>query len=295
MLIDSTYFIGEKNIPNTSYQDVSSLLENLIAVHEKEYLVAILGYELFKLFDAGLQAPSPDQRYLDILLGKEYTSWSGRPNQWTGLVSVTDPSTALTIGLSSAADIYFSVGATAAPAAGEFDYVNTSLAGANYRVTQRGFGPLEPLNADNSNVATADIVINSSGGFSWLNGIQFSLNDKYLLEMLSADIDVSTYSAVAQPESPIADYVYYWYLRNNNTQTAAMGEVAGQAENATKVSPGYKMAKAWNDMVAKNRILREFLLVNNTIYPEYQNYPLYAPVGNVSLRGLLTKINPWGW
>ena len=49
--------------------------------------------------------------------------------------------------------------------------------------------------------------------------------------------------------SPLANYVYYWYLRNQITETAGVGEVITQTNNAVIVSPVEKMVRAWNEMI----------------------------------------------
>lgn len=78
----------------------------------------------------------------------------------------------------------------------------------------------------------------------------------------------------AEKLSPIANYCYYWYMRENVTFTASAGEQEGKAENSTVVSPGPKMARAWNEMVDQTALLYDFLL-NKTdedgelIYPEF--------------------------
>lgn len=179
-LIDISYFIGERNIPNTSYPDVSSLIDNLVVVHEREYLISLLGYELFKLFEAGLLDNPVAQKWLDIRDGVVYTGMDGRVKQWRGFVNA------------------------------------------------------------------------------------------------------STF------ESPVADYVYYWYVRNNQSQTAAMGEVKSGSENAFPVSSAYKQSKAWNDMAEKSYSLYEFLQLNYATYPEFQ-----LQSGRSELRNILTKINAY--
>lgn len=54
-------------------------------------------------------------------------------------------------------------------------------------------------------------------------------------------------------ESPIANYVYYWWMRNNVSHTASIGEVVPVAENSQRTSPVGKMVRAWNEMVNLNR------------------------------------------
>lgn len=66
-------------------------------------------------------------------------------------------------------------------------------------------------------------------------------------------------------KSMITAYVYYWFQRNQATKTMGISEGKPKAENATPVSPAFKMASAWNGMVDK---AREFNL-DVTIYPDY--------------------------
>lgn len=284
-LIDSSYFdVAERNVPNTGQADVLSLLNNLIATREREYLKAALGYELFKVFWVGISSITPAQRYMDILLGLDFTGQNGRLKRWEGLISVISPSLIITVPLTSTDDIFFTVGTLPAP--GDSDYINSSLAGLAYRVTQRGIGPLEPLEDDSSNIGTADILINPTGGFSWLNGTTFILGDKFQIELLSTTLDVSGYSVVSVPDSPIADYVYFWWLKQNHTLTSGLGEVKSKAENSVSVSPKHKAVKAWNDMSEKTALLYEFLKLNTTVYPEFEAY-----MSDKELSYLLTKMN----
>jgi hypothetical protein len=60
-------------------------------------------------------------------------------------------------------------------------------------------------------------------------------------------------------ESPIASYVYYFWNKDTYTQSVGIGEVKTKAENATVVSPMYKMIRAWNEMVKAVHELRYFL------------------------------------
>lgn len=63
----------------------------------------------------------------------------------------------------------------------------------------------------------------------------------------------------------IANYVYFWYMRDQATQTVGMGEAKPKGENATMVSGTDKSVRAWNEMVD---MCREFVL-DKTVYPEY--------------------------
>ena len=206
-IINSSYFVGERNIPNKTALDVGSLIVNLLNIYEPRFLTDALGYELFSAFKAGLiAAPPHPQRYLDILLGANFTGLDGRPTRWEGLmcIKVAAPTTAITI---------------------------------------------------DGNAIT---------------------------------IDTSAVPLKGELVSPLADYVYFYWLRKKNSQTGDVGETQSTSENSRVVSPRYKMTHAWNDMVEKACKLHEFLTVNWDTYPEFQSHS-----GSRDNRLLLTKINPY--
>ena len=281
-LINSSYFIGERNIPNTSYPEILSSLNNLIAIREKEYILKSLGYELFKGFWLSLANTTPAQRYVDILLGKEFTGMDGTLQKWDGLVSESSN----TFTINPLEDIFFTVGTLGAPANGTDTYTNSSLAGLNYTVTQRGFGPLEELKGDNSNVSTADIQILTSGGFKWLGATRFTQSDKYQIQFIGTVLTVSGYDVQSIPKSPIADYIYFYWLKQQHTQTSGIGEVRAEGQNSIRVSSKHKAAATWNDMSEKTCMLKEFLIMSSSIYPEFQQY-----AGSRELWYLTSKIN----
>lgn len=76
-LIDYTFFVGEINIPNSSKAEVKSKLNLFIDKYEKELLQQLLGYPLWKLYDAD---PTP-QRFQDLINGVDYDN-----SHWRGLV-----------------------------------------------------------------------------------------------------------------------------------------------------------------------------------------------------------------
>jgi hypothetical protein len=88
-------------------------------------------------------------------------------------------------------------------------------------------------------------------------------------------------------QSLIANYVYYWYLRNEASITTGTGEKTANAQNASNASPRVKMTRAWNQMAKWNMELVEFLVSNQTDYPEFISY-----YGSCELDNLLTTINP---
>jgi len=81
-LIDSTYFVKDINLPTGSaYTDIDSYITR----YEKEILIKLLGYELWKLVDA-YDPTTSDQRIKDLVEGKEWTyndtliKWNGFKN-----------------------------------------------------------------------------------------------------------------------------------------------------------------------------------------------------------------------
>lgn len=70
--------------------------------------------------------------------------------------------------------------------------------------------------------------------------------------------------------SIIANYIYYWYLRDVNTFQTPVGETSALTHNSVTDSPDVKMTRAWNEMVDGVSELRFFLQQNSIMYPEYQ-------------------------
>lgn len=87
MLIDSTYFNGEINIPNLDSVAVLQRVNWLIEIHEPRFLKELLGYGFYKLFIAGVTAN--EQRYKDIRDGVDYIDSYSRQNRWRGLLDKT--------------------------------------------------------------------------------------------------------------------------------------------------------------------------------------------------------------
>lgn len=104
--------------------------------------------------------------------------------------------------------------------------------------------------------------------------------------------------------SLIANYVYYWYMRNNASTTTPSGERVITTENSMSTSPRYKMSTAWNKMVGEIYNLREFLLSKVVTYPDFvdpfQNfsgdvlYNINRFLGRLTpSQELFVKMNPY--
>jgi hypothetical protein len=74
----------------------------------------------------------------------------------------------------------------------------------------------------------------------------------------------------------LANYVYYHFMRDSETQTAGMGEVKTKPENAVSISPAGKMARAWNEMSTWIGEMIQFLNTNRDSYSGWSNQSSYS-------------------
>lgn len=79
----------------------------------------------------------------------------------------------------------------------------------------------------------------------------------------------------------IANYIYVNYIEQTQTNTTGLGEKATATTNAVPATPIWKLCDAWNEMVDLNRILNDFLVVNQADYPDYVGFtsPLNLTAG----------------
>ncbi len=90
MIIDNSYFRGELNLPQVGNNILKGDVDRSIDFYEANVLRSLLGYDLYTLFIAGLEADTPDQRWLDLRDGASFTfSVGGRTytRQWEGLAN----------------------------------------------------------------------------------------------------------------------------------------------------------------------------------------------------------------
>lgn len=74
----------------------------------------------------------------------------------------------------------------------------------------------------------------------------------------------------AEKVSPIANYIFYYWLKDDAEKTVGIGVAQSQAENATMSSPRYLMLSAWNEMIYMVKSMNTFLAANAATYPEYK-------------------------
>lgn len=179
MTIDTSYFYEDLAIAQVTSPAVKAAVNRFIAIYEPKLLQALLGYELYKAYKAGIAEDPINTKWTALRDGAEYTNRFNRLDKWEGLIRTV--------------------------------------------------------------VAPVEAVIGPPA------------------------VD----AIPGQYQSPIANFVYYWYMRSNATTTAGGGE----AENnvAVKASPATKMMRAWNQMVKWNWELMEYLQSNADLYPDFVN------------------------
>lgn len=269
MLIDRTYFVGELNIPNASSAAVGSLVDLFIEKYEEQFLNDALGYSLHKALKAGLQEVPVAQKWTDLIEGVEYTDTNSKTKFWKGLVS-QPPSVLNALDAINDIDVRVGRGQQFDPvAATTSTTIPTALVGKDFVIYQRALGKLIP-----------GIDYSVSGSTLTLLTGQFAINDWYTYKSATLAINTSTGTSKA---SPIANYVYYWYMRNNHTQTASTGETKGKHENADTASMAVKLTRAWNEMSEWVCDLVDYLNAKKDDYTEWADQ---------DVRCMLRKFRP---
>lgn len=73
----------------------------------------------------------------------------------------------------------------------------------------------------------------------------------------------------AEMKSALACYVYFYYMRDQETTSTTLGETKQQTENSTPVSSISKQVYAWNRMVVLIRKVYDYLDLNNVVYANW--------------------------
>lgn len=85
--------------------------------------------------------------------------------------------------------------------------------------------------------------------------------------------------------SPIANYVYYWYMRDQATITTGVGEAKPNVDHAAPAESAQKMVRAWNEMSAQVTSLHTLLNQSASLYPDldYRYIRGHAPINSFNL------------
>lgn len=83
MIIDSSYFVRNLALPQVGNPEGLIAVNAFIAKYEPQFLECALGFDLAQAFADGIEDSLPEQRWVDLLEGADY-SWKGRNNRWEG-------------------------------------------------------------------------------------------------------------------------------------------------------------------------------------------------------------------
>ena len=81
-LIDQTYFKGTIAIPASKYEPIQGIIDR----YENQLITDLFGYGLAKLIK-NYDPLTSEQRIIDIVQGKEFTTRGGDLQKWNGLVN----------------------------------------------------------------------------------------------------------------------------------------------------------------------------------------------------------------
>lgn len=113
----------------------------------------------------------------------------------------------------------------------------------------------------------AGIAVAPTPDVKWTNirdGVEFTDNRGILTKWMGLKF---TQNGI--PRSPIANYIYFYWIKNEVSATTGGGEKKIQSKNSIDYTPGNKMSDSWVEMVGLNRTLFSFLYVNQDVYPEF--------------------------
>lgn len=89
-IINIDYFVGELTIPNLNKDEGDNFETTYINRYQKDYLIKVLGYSMFKDFETALSEETPDVKWTNLLNGVDYdviidgetvlTKWNGFTN-----------------------------------------------------------------------------------------------------------------------------------------------------------------------------------------------------------------------
>lgn len=276
MLITPDYFFGDLTIAQPAVS--TNNIQWFINKYEPKLLVDLLGYSTYKAFMAGIQEDPIPAKWLALLYGSEYTNRYGNLDKWKGLIEAAE---GVVLSVYNGEPISIVVGR------GNDDYDPTDNAdstiippvvvGKKFAFEQRGFGTLRK---DEYSVEGNILTL--------LNNIKFSALDTFFYKS-SLEFAAAT-SDTGQKKSLIANYIYYWYIRDQVTETSGNGEKASDTQNSKSVSSITKQCRAWNSMSDSIKEMSCFLLANQSDYSDYYSYysrnkcnELFRPINELNI------------
>jgi hypothetical protein len=299
-LINSSYFIGPLTIAQLGQPAVENNLNLFINRAEPQLLEAALGYDLWQDFNTGLQQSVIDPKWLALRDGvtfKGVSSWPGwywgftwfnryyflnsqRSIHFPGLaapMSFTTPVIAVPqIVLIAGNPTGNPTASVPNPIPNTNAYTWSGLANATYSIERRGTGTMIP---------GVDYSLSNNNQIITLlkSGDVFGAGEIFILKFTQS---IMTGSPSSSYVSPIAGYVYYNWVRDQQTMNTGSGVVKAKPENADRWNPSQRMADAWAQMALDIFKMWQFLesqwYLDPTIYPSYDrttiDYAFFQPI-----------------
>lgn len=266
--IDRTYFAGDLHIAQLQQTPVQEKLDFFISIYEPECCRKLFGYEFYTEFSNGLLESSPEQKWLDLRDGVEFTGYNGRIKKWMGLTGNTN-AVPLSKGFRPSEQIQADI------TTGFVSDTNTvTFDGTSGKPDYRGWKMIP------ERIGTGTMWTNDDYSWNPTTGVWLLLkaNDKFAhLEKFDIRFEPYTTSTTvtnAAKQSIIANYVYDKWMRDVISSSTGIGEVKPQGDNASSDNPGWKMMRAWTQLMGWVKEMDEFLRLHRDDYPNYQYHIL---------------------
>lgn len=301
MLIDLSYFITELNIPNTDKLEVQENILWYIQKYEIEILRDALGMDLYRAFMDALgqtvsKTPVTITSNANITREDLWIKADSTPGFSSGQNQYVDASLAswqYSVELPGSGTLRPGEKIEFIPTGG-FRWINGYTIQPNEEYVIH-FSPSQSFTGTSQNVWSSYLYV--TNGLAdptkmdqrWvdlLNGKEYIGLDarRHKWQGFIAAIDDTT-----PKKSIIANYVYYYWMRNNATHTTGTTEVVANAENAINVSNNAKAMSAWNEMVDWLHEMIWFLDTANAY--DYNYYPGWWLQNRYYLLKKYKKIN----
>lgn len=277
---DKTYFNGDLHISQLQQTAVQEKLDYFISIYEPECLKKLLGYKFWKEFTDGLLEASPEQKWLDLRDGAEFTGSNGRLKKWMGFTGNADAVPVNKGGFKPSVQVR--VGVTPGLVA---DTTSATFDGTSGKPDFRGY-KIKPERLGTGTMWASDYSWNPTTG-QWdllVPGDKFQPLEKF--DISFEPFSTSSVVTSATKQSIIANYVYVKYITNNTSSTSGVGEAVPQADNAVDATPAWKIFRAWQQLREWVCTMDEFLRQRRDDFPGYQYHSLPAEFYH--------SVNPFG-
>ena len=280
MLINSIYFIGDINVPNTDSEAVVEALDFFISKYEPDLIQKALGYGFYKAFMQGITVVSPtviEQRWIDLIYGVEYTNSYGNLSKWRGLIETDAPVYSFGSGLMYRKPELIQADVTT----GFISGVNTvTFDGSDGKADWRGWEIIPERIGQGTMKKNIDYSWDiTTGEWTVLAPADIFQAGEYFFVQFQLQQQTANQSSAQLQKSILAYYVYYWYSRNNATQTTGLGEVRTEPTGAKAELGIAKQAFAWNTVVDWLQELYWYLQATSDTYPEYNEQIFRSALG----------------